>query len=205
MLLSRRNSALPLLCAGWLAAISADAAVPLSAVTLVPQNGHSGAVTNIRIEPKSGQSITSGEDGTVRIWHLADGLILRVIYAHAGAIRALALEPRGQFIATAGVDRRVCVWDIAGGNKVWEKKEDGIGTISLAWSRDGGVLAASADRVVMLRRDGSESGAIVPDSPPSALAWTLDGRAGDRGPQWCGAVVETRRSPAGTGLGRLTR
>ena len=35
----------------------------------------------------------------------------------------------------------------------------------------------AADRIVILKRDGSESAAVEPDSPPSAIAWTSDGSA----------------------------
>ena len=126
MTLSRRNPLLLLIWPAWLAAVSP------SAVTLVPQNGHSGAVTKVGIEHNSGLLVSSGEDGSVRLWNLKDGLLVRVIHAHAGAVRALALDPRGQFIATAGVDLRVCLWEIASGSRLWERKEDGTGTISLA-------------------------------------------------------------------------
>lgn len=60
---------------------------------------------------KSAQFLAAGyDDGSVRIWSMADGAPIAVIAAHEGSIQSIALSPDGKYLATASEDRSIRLW-----------------------------------------------------------------------------------------------
>ena len=51
--------------------------------------------------------------GSVHIWDLAVGTLLRVLVAHVGVARSIALSADGRIVATGGDDMSLRVWDAA--------------------------------------------------------------------------------------------
>ncbi|MGW1764014.1 nSTAND1 domain-containing NTPase [Streptomyces sp. NPDC002073] len=84
--------------------------------------GHSGAVRSLAFSPHTGPDggegddaglllATSGNDGTVRVWHPGTGRPPDVLAGHVGAVRAVAFGPDGRSLASGGVDGTVRLWD----------------------------------------------------------------------------------------------
>ena len=93
-----------------------------AAPVFLPQIGHAGSVNCIAVTPDSHLLASAGADGSVRVWDLATGLLVRTIFAHSGAIRSMVLHPSGRFAATSGDDRHVRVWTLTTGALMWESK-----------------------------------------------------------------------------------
>lgn len=66
---------------------------------------------------KDGRYLASGHDnGTIRIWDLQKGELVRSYEAHQRAVSALAFSPGGNLLASSGEEKVIRLWDVASGN-----------------------------------------------------------------------------------------
>lgn len=78
---------------------------PVRAIT-----GHGGPVLALAANPAAANEIVSGsQDGTVRIWNLADGKQL-FSQGLGGPVESVAISPDGSLIAGGGPNKLVRVW-----------------------------------------------------------------------------------------------
>lgn len=80
----------------------------------VADDAHAGAVSGLGFRGESDELVSSGEDGRVRLWHIAGSSLDPgpEWEPHDGvAVVALALSSTGTTIATAGGDRLVRLWE----------------------------------------------------------------------------------------------
>src|SRR5439155_5193643 len=86
--------------------------------------GHEGAVTALDAIPSANAQIVSGsEDGSVRIWNVETGQLIREI-KHAGPVAAVAVRRDGKRLASAGVDKVTRLWDLNDGKEIAQLKGD---------------------------------------------------------------------------------
>jgi WD40 repeat protein len=98
-------------------------------------SGHRGGVQDVQFTPDSAAVWTLGDDGTLRMFHAADGSALATMRAHDGRGAALAIAPDGSRLATCGEDDRLVLWDVAARTPVWSRGwKDGY---KLTFSADG--------------------------------------------------------------------
>ena len=70
--------------------------------------GHTGAVAAVAAHGDA--LVSGGEDGTVRIWDLAEARPVRQRRGHTGWVYAVAISPDGRTIASAGDDATIRLW-----------------------------------------------------------------------------------------------
>jgi WD40 repeat protein len=106
-------------------------------------------VFGVAYAPDGHRIATSGDTGTVRIWHLGpDGTAQgppRVLSGHQGEVWSPVFSPDGRLLAACGLDGTATVWDLSTGaaplvlrghtGKVWR----------VAFSPDGRSLASTGD------------------------------------------------------------
>jgi WD40 repeat protein len=129
-------------------------------------------------------------DGTVRIWDVAAGRLIRTLEGHTGGVHRAAFSPDGRLLAAAGMGRVIKIWDTRSWGEL-DERPDLTGCIHsvvfhpnnrpvLAWgSTDGTIkLWDSATRQIISILHGHaswvESVAFTPDGKWIASA-SLDG------------------------------
>lgn len=127
--------------------------------------GHQGEVFNIAWSPNSTQVISSGADGTARVWDAKTGNSVFVLAGHTNAVNRAVWSPDGNRIATASSDDTARVWDAVSGTLLMTLSGHTDIVAWVEWSPDGKyLLTASHDNTVR-----------VWDSTTGALLMTLAG------------------------------
>jgi WD40 repeat protein len=108
--------------------------------------GHQEQVTAVAFAPNGRMLATASLDRTVRLWDSATGTELRQL-PHASKVQALAYSPTGRLLASARDDSRVYLWNPATGKEVCRLPVQEEWIYALAFSPDGGTLAATGKAI----------------------------------------------------------
>jgi WD40 repeat protein len=139
-----------------------------------------------------GQNIVQGSTGgSVRLWDLTTGSLLRTFRGHKGPFNDVAFTPDARMLVTGNSDGTVTVWEIATGKLKTTLRGDVDEVNTVAISPDGKTLATGgADNTVRLwdtttwRRKRvlqGDADPTAPQHPPlrlsiSSIAFSPDGR-----------------------------
>jgi len=168
----------PLIAAAFLAffcAVSAGAQVPAP----LSFQAHKKITETIAFSPDSALAATASRDGHVRVWQIADGLLVRD-FQGKGVLHAAVFSSNGKSIAAAGSDGAIQVWDMASAEPAMTL-EGHIGSVqTLDYSRDGKFLASGgADKTVRVWQadNGLEAAVLSAHSGPViSAAFSADSR-----------------------------
>ncbi len=128
-----------------------------------------GPVAGVAWSRDGGQLVTAGEDGLIRVWTVADGVVRLMLRGSVGGVLGVAVSPTGQTIAGAGADGTVRLWDMATGTLLAVQQGHTDEVLSVAFSPDG-------SRLVTAGRDGTAH--IWAANLQGAAQVTLRGHAG---------------------------
>jgi WD40 repeat protein len=93
----------------------------------------------------NGQTLASaGEAGTVQVWNLATGRVLRTMAGHVQAVTGVVFSPDGNRLASRSWDGTVKVWQTATAEEVFTFKGHHGQITALAFSRDSKSLASAS-------------------------------------------------------------
>ncbi len=108
-------------------------------------------VNSIAFSP-DGEMLASGaRDGTVNLWRVADGSLLRTLAGHTDWVLSVAFSPDGKTLVSGAADGTVNLWRVADGSLLRTLEGHTGGVDSVAFSSDGETLASgSRDGTVRL-------------------------------------------------------
>jgi WD40 repeat protein len=110
----------------------------------VESRKHRGSVNSMALSPDGKELATGGIDGTVRVWDLASGELLRAMVGHNYYVHGLSWSPDGKVIASAGTwDGTIRLWDARTAMPLRTFKPVKGYCYHVAWSRDGSKLLAA--------------------------------------------------------------
>ncbi|HEY9829847.1 MAG TPA: serine/threonine-protein kinase [Stenomitos sp.] len=116
-----------------------DTQYPVWSVALSPDSQILiASMTNHRSE-KSG---VSGSQGSIQLWHLGTGKLLRTIPKSAEDGKFVAISPDGQTLASSGSET-IKLWDLQTGKLIRTLDSQALGVDSLVFSLDGQTLAST--------------------------------------------------------------
>lgn len=113
--------------------------------------GHSAQINCLSFSPDGERLVSGAEDGSVLVWDVDSGRVLKRFEEHAGRVGACAFFPDGERIVSAELRGRVAVWSIQSRRVQWLKGLHPVHNVfSLSAHPNGGeVLAGGAYGVVM--------------------------------------------------------
>ena len=85
---------------------------------LLLQRGHAAGVSTIAFGADGSRMITGGQDSTVRVWRVADRMLLRVLPYHLVGVTGLALSPDGRLLASGDGAGWLRTWDMVRGQEL---------------------------------------------------------------------------------------
>jgi len=107
--------------------------------------GHKDGVLTLAFSPCGKFLATAGEDNTIRLWDIPDGIEIQSLEGHEGDIRAVAFNPEGDYFATGSWDKTIKVWKTADCSTIAEADSHEGPVNALAFSPDGKLLYSASD------------------------------------------------------------
>jgi WD40 repeat protein len=107
-----------------------------------------GTVDSLAFSSDAALLAAASSSGTVRIWRVADGWLLKTLETTG---QALAFSPDGNLLATGDWDGSIRLWSVPDGSELILLSGHAEEIVGLAFSPDGtGLVSASADGTVRL-------------------------------------------------------
>jgi WD40 repeat protein len=155
--------------------------------------GHKQLVRNLAWSMDGTRVVTSGEDGTVRVWDPVKGEEVLHIAAHNSPIYGVAVSPDGTMIATAAGDWKnkakgeVRVWDAVKGTELFRLPTHEFSAWGVAFTSDGKLVTAHQEEAAVRVFDVATRKELKTLTSPTAargLALSPDGK-------WLGITAQT--------------
>ena len=144
---------------------------------LVVQDGHALNISSLSQSRDGTLLLTSSLDGTVRLWRINSGRLIRTIRVADSPVYAAALSPDGRRIAAGGKKGEVTVWSAETGKEIWSRAPPRRRTVvlTLQYSPDGRYLAGGGGyegwATIWSARDGQPIRTIIRPNPKTPFSF----------------------------------
>ena len=120
--------------------------VPIAGVEswTVETRGHRGEVLTLAYSADGKLLATGCEDGTIRLWDLDTGDLVRALVGHGGPVLSIAWSPDSGRLISGSKDNTIRLWDAVSGRQlqVFRGSGDVVRTATVGWSPNGQYVAA---------------------------------------------------------------
>ncbi len=133
----------------WDAATGAPI-VKLAEATAGAEGGHAGSVNSAVFSPTDGkQVVTASDDGTIKIWDVASGVVRKTLRGHSAAVQHAAYSPDGRRIVSSSRDKTTRVWDAATGESLLILAGHALPVLHAEFSSDGQFVVTASEDATM--------------------------------------------------------
>jgi WD40 repeat protein len=88
-------------------------------------------VKAVVMTPDGKRAVSASDDGTLKVWDLKSGAVLRHLTGHTNGVNAVAVTPDGKRAVSASDDRTLRMWDLETGAALLSFTADGSMTCVL--------------------------------------------------------------------------
>ncbi|NWF70557.1 MAG: protein kinase [Chloroflexi bacterium] len=121
--------------------------------------GHSDWVRSIVITPDGARALSASADGTLIVWDIASGALLRQMRGHAAAVNQVVLLPGGARALSASEDGTLILWTVETGEVV--RRFGGDSPLKTVAVSPDGSMALSGDEAGVLTMWNITTGAVM--------------------------------------------
>lgn len=108
-------------------------------------------VYSVAISPDGSRALSGASDGSVKLWSVETGEMLRRFTGHTGAVRSVAFSPQGEWAVSGSADKSLILWDVESGKSLRHFTGHTDAVLGVAFSPDGNkILSASKDKSLIL-------------------------------------------------------
>lgn len=97
-----------------------------------------------------GKIIASRSGGSIKLWDINTGKLLRTLGAHSQSVNAIAISPDGKTLASGSDDRTIKIWDLNTGELLRTLAGHAYAVTAVAISPDSKTLASGNGRTIKL-------------------------------------------------------
>ena len=113
--------------------------------SLPPPKKTAPGIFGIEISRNGRTLVTGNFNGTVKLWDIASGQVLRTFDGHTNLVYKGVLSPDEKTLASCSLDGKIKLWDLAAGRELRTLTGHTDGVKAVAFSPDGKLLASASN------------------------------------------------------------